>query len=186
MRNAKCNCDCDYEYKYEFLHIPVSQLAFIFFFLLSKLRLCFCTIFLLFLNSIIATLSAYRGRYADYYYSIALLLVVYILGNWRQCCSRGPYSVNFSSFFHCQRRVECNAIVADLNWSISPSDFMNWAAFLANLGLVSISSQFILPNAIFLRSSSYILFFFWVCKRHSISKCFADCRPRLQGDSDES
>ena len=34
-------------------------------------------------------------------------------------------------------------MLADLNWSISPSDFMNWAAFLTNFGLVSISSQLI-------------------------------------------
>ena len=63
---------------------------------------------------------------------------------------------------------------------------MNWAAFLTNFGLVSISSQLILPNATFLLSSSHIRFLFWVCKRHSTSRCFADCRPRLQGHSGES
>ena len=37
--------------------------------------------FFFFLNSIIATPLAYRGRYVGCYYSIALLLVVYILGS---------------------------------------------------------------------------------------------------------
>ena len=63
---------------------------------------------------------------------------------------------------------------------------MKWAAVLANLGWVSISSQHILPNAAFLLSSSHVLFLFPTCMRHSISTWFADCIPRLQGHSGES
>ena len=77
-------------------------------------------------------------------------------------------------------------MVTDLNWSISPGDFINWAAFLANLGLINISSQPILPNATFLLSSSYIISLFRVCRRHSTSKCLADCIPLLQGHFGES
>ncbi len=89
-----------------------------------------------------------------------------------------PLFYQSQKFVHCQRLVECYSIVVDLNWSISPSDFMNWAAFLTNFGLVSISSQLILPNATFLLSPSHIRFLFWVYKRHSTSRCFADCKPR--------
>lgn len=41
----------------------------------------------------------------------------------------GPFSINLNRFFHCHKRVKCYSMVADLNWSISPSGFMNWAAF---------------------------------------------------------
>ncbi len=63
---------------------------------------------------------------------------------------------------------------------------MNWAAFLTIFGLVSISSQLILPNATFFLSSSHIRFFFWLWRRHSTSRCFTDCRPCLHGHSRES
>lgn len=63
---------------------------------------------------------------------------------------------------------------------------MNLAAFLASLGWVNISSQHILSNAAFLLASSHMLFLFSVHIRHSISRCCADCDPRLQGHSSES
>lgn len=62
---------------------------------------------------------------------------------------------------------------------------MIWVAFLASLGLVNISSRYILPNATFLLFFPHILFLFRVC-RHSISGCFADCSPRVQEHSGES
>ena len=127
-------------------------------------------IYIFFLNSIIATPSAYGSRYAGCCYSIVLCLALYIAGF---CHPRRPL------FYQCGG-------VVDLNWSISPSDFMNWAAFLANLGRVSISSQHILPNAALLLSPSHVLFLFPVCIRHSTKRCFADCIPRLQGHSGES
>ncbi len=37
-------------------------------------------------------------------------------------------------------------MIADLNESTNPSDLMNWAAFLANLELVSIFSQLSFTN----------------------------------------
>ena len=51
--------------------------------------------------------------------------------------------------------------VTDLNWSISPSDFMNCAAFLAYFGSVDISPH--LPKAASLLTSSHVLFLFPVC-----------------------
>ncbi len=63
---------------------------------------------------------------------------------------------------------------------------MNWAAFSTNFGLVSISSQLILPNATFFLSSSHIRFPFWVWRRHSTSRCFADYGLRLHRHSGES
>ena len=73
-----------------------------------------------------------------------------------------------------------------MNWSVSPRDFMNCAAFLANFGWVNISSQLIRLKATFLLSSSQILFLFRMCIRHSISTYLADCSPRLQGYSGDS
>lgn len=104
----------------------------------------------------------------------------------RQYRSNGPSPINLSECTHCQRRVKCYTLVADLNWSISPNGFMNSAAFLANLGLVNISSQHIRPNATFLLPSSNILFLFRVYRRHSISKYFANCSPRLKALFGES
>lgn len=66
-------------------------------------------------------------------------------------------------------------MIADLNVSISPSDFTFAAAFLADLGFVSISSQSILPNRMFFPSSSHTLFLWQVWMTHSISRCLADC-----------
>lgn len=137
-----------------------------------------------FLDSIIASPSAYGGRYGGCCYSIALCLVV----------ASGAAETPFLSgggggeggCIHCQKRMICQSKVADLSWSISPSDFMNWAAFLANLGRVSISSQHILPNAAFLVSPAHILFLFPVLIRHSTNRCFADRIPRLQGHSGKS
>lgn len=60
---------------------------------------------------------------------------------------------------------------------------MSCAAFLANLGWVSVSSQLILPQSAFLLSSSHIFFLFLMCIRHSISTCLADCAPCLHGHS---
>lgn len=93
---------------------------------------------LFFFNLIIATLSVYEGRYAGCNCSIALLLIVYIAGLLpRQRRSKGPSSICLSGFVRCQRRVNCQPMIADLNWLISPSEFMNWVAFPANVGLVS-------------------------------------------------
>ena len=82
--------------------------------------------------------------------------------------------------------MDCKSSVTDLNWSTSPSDFINCAAFLASLSWVSISSELILPKAAFLLSSSYALFLFLVCARHSINTCLADYISRLHGHFGES
>ncbi len=103
---------------------------------------------------------------------------------WR---SRGPFFTSVGgSCVYCQRRIRCWSKVADLNWSISPSDFINWATFLANSRQVSISSQHILPNAALLLSPFHVSFFFPVYIQHCTRKCFADCIHCLQEYSDES
>ena len=73
----------------------------------------------------------------------------------------------------------------DLNSSISPSDSINCAAFLASFDLVSISSQLMLPKAVFLLSSSHVLFLFLIFAWHSVNICLADCIPCLYRNSSD-
>lgn len=62
---------------------------------------------------------------------------------------------------------------------------MNSAAFLTNLRLVSIFSQLIISNISFFLTFFHIRFLFWVCWRHSTSRCFTDCRSYLRRHSGE-
>lgn len=80
----------------------------------------------------------------------------------------------------------CLSRITDLNCSVNPSDFINCTAFLVNFGVISICSQLILPKATFLLPSSHLLFLFPLCARHLISRCLADCNPRLHEHSGES
>ena len=64
---------------------------------------------------------------------------------------------------------------------ISLSNIINCVAFLANFGLVDISSQFILSKAAFFLSSSHALFLFRVCIWYSVNKYLAGCIFCLYG-----
>ncbi len=96
------------------------------------------------------------------------------------------FQLYLDSSVYFQRHMSYWSNFVDLNWSISSSNFINWAASLVNFGWVNMSSQLILPNAAFLLSTSHVLFLFPVYARHSTSTCLADCTPHLQGHSGES
>ena len=67
--------------KQDFVDLPQYAVDQAYVILSRRLSYVITIFFFFFLNSIIATPSAYRGRYAGCYYSIALLVVVYILGS---------------------------------------------------------------------------------------------------------
>ena len=96
------------------------------------------------------------------------------------------FQLYLDSSVYFQRHMSYWSNFVDLNWSISSSNFINWADFLVNFGWVNISSQLILPNAAFFLSTSHVLLFFLVYTRRSPSTCLADCTPRPQGNSGES
>lgn len=73
-----------------------------------------------------------------------------------------------------------------MNCWINLSDFMSYAAFLANSGWLNITSQLILPKAAFFFQPPHVLFLSPVCVLHSISTCLSGCSPRLHEHSGES
>lgn len=70
-----------------------------------------------------------------------------------------------------------------MSWFINPSDFINYAAFLANFSWISISFQLIFLKTTLFFSFSHDLFLSLAYTWHLVNTCLVNCIHRLNGYS---